>query len=86
MKIESRHNGRRVALLIDLVSSLLTLPFYYAFNYGIGCFFLTTGEKKKKSNKLRARDTLLVGPFLLGLSFALLPVAFHGWLHIQQVC
>ena len=80
MKIDSRHHGCRVALLIDFVSSLLTLPFYYTFNYGIGCFFLTTGEKKKGSNIQRARDTLLVGPLLLALSFALLPVAFHGWL------
>ena len=80
MKIDSRHHGRRVALLIDLVSSLLTLPFYYTFNYSIGCFFLTTGEKKNTSNIGRARDTLLVGPLLLTFSFALLPLAFHGWL------
>ena len=80
MKIESRHEGRRVALLVDLVSSLLTLPLYYIFNYAVGCYFLTTGEKNKMSKLARARNALLVGPLLFALSFALLPVALHGWL------
>jgi len=79
MKIDSRHQGR-FALLIDMVSSLLTLPLYYTFNYMVGCFFLTTGEKKKMSKIGRARDALLVGPLLLALAVALLPLALHGWL------
>ena len=79
MKIDSRHQGR-FALLIDMVSSLLTLPLYYTFNYMVGCFFLTIGEKKKMSKIGRARDALLVGPLLLALAVALLPLALHGWL------
>ena len=66
--------------MIDLVSSLLTLPLYYTFNYGVGCFYLTTGERSRSSYIARARDSLLVGPLLLVLSVALLPVALHGWI------
>lgn len=70
----SRYAGRRLVELLDVVSCLLTLPAYYCWNYGLGCYYLTTGEVR------RVRDTLVVGPLLLLLALCLVPVAIHGYL------
>ena len=80
MKVESRHQNRWSALLLDILSSFLILPFYYTINYGLTSFYQTTREKRETGRLTRTRDVLFVGPLLLILSVLLLPFALLGWL------
>ena len=86
MKVRSRHSGRRLWEALDLVSCLLCLPCYYCANYGLACYYLTTGEQQARGPGARARDLLVVGPLLLALALLSLPLALHGWLLWLLVC
>ena len=80
MKMDSRHQGCLPAFLLDLVSSALTLPFYYAANYGLASFYQTTRERREVAIFTKIWYILLVGPLLILLSLLLLPFALPGWL------
>ena len=86
MEVSSRHSGRRLWEALDLVSCLLCLPCYYCANYGLACYYLTTGEQQARGPGARARDLLVVGPLLLALALLSLPLALHGWLLWLLVC
>ena len=79
MKVESRHQNRWSAFLLDVLSSSLTLPFYFTAIYGLTSFYQTTREKRETGRLSRTRDVLLVGPLLLTISLLLLPFALLGW-------
>ena len=78
--MDSRHQGCLPAFLLDLVSSALTLPFYYAANYGLASFYQTTRERREVAIFTKIWYILLVGPLLILLSLLLLPFALPGWL------
>ena len=78
MKLVTRYQGNRLGEVLDLVSCLLTLPFFFCLNYGVGCYFLTTGEALNRGAKVRLLDKFVLGPVLLLLAFSLLPNAFCG--------
>ena len=80
MRVESRYENRWSVFLLDILSSLLCLPFYFTAIYGITSFYQTTREKRETGRLARMRDVLLVGPLLLTISLFLLPCALLGWL------
>lgn len=78
MGLVTRYNNNRLGEILDLISCVLTLPFFYSLNYGLGCYYPTVDEIQNKGQAAKLRDQLALGPLLLLLSLCLLPLAISG--------